>query len=581
MAQDKVIDSFLVALGFEIDGEQLTEFRNQLKDTRKAALDIVGIATAAAGAIGLFVTKVAAGIDDLGDFAERNRVTAQYVQELGYAAQLNGSSIAQVRESIASANRVIGEAALGIGRGAMTFKRLHMQVKNANGTVKTFDQIIGDVSDKMSKLSNEESIAMAEKLGLDASLVPLLRKGREAIEAYAEEARQAGVLSEEDVQAASDNADAMDRIKFVLGAVTRSIAVGLMPAVTGIINGFREWVLQNGKIIRSTIITFVKTLSGVIAVVWDWTVRLGRALVRTIDFLSQFNVVVYAAAAAVGVLIAVSVGKWFIGLIRLVRIATATIAGFNLTALLVPLIIGAVAIALGLLIDDLVNFAEGNDSAFGALLEKFPALQKIFDELKGPVGELVDALVTLATTVVGFLWPIAKAVFEGIASVIKTILPLLVPIVSIITDVLVAGIVLLTTTITLLGKAVKWVFDGIATEFQLFTDKVFGIVKVFVDLIQKAKDFFGSSKNITARLQTEGGGPGEQSLPTQRRGLPPWRSNPTTPNQQTTTTQSSTVVHGGITVVSSDPAKAGEAVEKKLNSVNKQTTRNGQSAVEL
>ena len=58
------------------------------------------------------------------------------------------------------------------------------------------------------------------------------------------------------------------------------------------------------------------------------------------------------------------------------------------------------------------------------------------------------------------------------------------------------------------------------------------------------------------------------------------RASNTTTNS-TTVTQTTQVTGTTIQISSPDPAKAGEAVRQELDKMNKQTTRNGQSAVAL
>ncbi|MDX9707851.1 MAG: hypothetical protein RBT86_09755, partial [Azospira sp.] len=208
-----IIESFFVSLGFEINDEPLKEFQQHLESATDTVMAIAGIATAAAGAIGLFVSKVAEGIDELGDFAELEQVSVEALQEVGYAAQLSGSSLDAVKVSARDMNRTIGEAVLGIGRGKMAFEQLGLSAKNADGSVKTFDDLLADVADRMQSMSRQEAIAMAEKLGLDRTLIPLLMKGRGELEKLREEARAFGVVSEADAQKAGDLTDALDRTK--------------------------------------------------------------------------------------------------------------------------------------------------------------------------------------------------------------------------------------------------------------------------------------------------------------------------------------------------------------------------------
>ena len=137
--------------------------------------------------------RLGCGIDELGDFAELEQVSVEALQEIGYAAQLNGSSLEALKASVSGVNKTVGEAALGIGRGAQTFEKLGMAAKNADGSVKSFDQVLEEVAGKMEGLSRQEQIALAEKLGIDRSLIPLLAKGRGELEALRKEAQAFGV----------------------------------------------------------------------------------------------------------------------------------------------------------------------------------------------------------------------------------------------------------------------------------------------------------------------------------------------------------------------------------------------------
>ena len=85
-----IIESFFVSLGFEINTEKLDEFEQKLAAARGTVLAVGAVAATAAAGIGLFVSKVAEGIDELGDFADVEQVSVEALQEIGYAAQLSG-----------------------------------------------------------------------------------------------------------------------------------------------------------------------------------------------------------------------------------------------------------------------------------------------------------------------------------------------------------------------------------------------------------------------------------------------------------------------------------------------------------
>ena len=200
-----------------------------------AGAGVAFLATKLIGSLGdirSFVDETAGALDELGDFAEANGTTAAAVSQLGYAAQLSGSDIGAVQSSIQGLNSKIGEAALGVGRGGKMFAKFGIDVKDANGKVKDTSVVLAEIAGKMQGLSNQEAIAMASKLGIDASLVPLLLKGKEGIAALTAEAAKNGAVTNEQAAAAGAYADMMDKTNARIQGVKNSVATALMPVMT-------------------------------------------------------------------------------------------------------------------------------------------------------------------------------------------------------------------------------------------------------------------------------------------------------------------------------------------------------------
>ena len=200
-----------------------------------AGAGIAFLATKLIGSLGdirSFVDETAGALDELGDFAEANGTTAAAVSQLGYAAQLSGSDMDAVKSTISGLNSKIGEAALGVGRGGKMFAKFGINVKDASGKVKDTTSILEEIAGKMQGLSNQEAIAMANKLGIDSSLVPLLLKGKEGIAALTAEAAKNGAVTNDQAAAAGTYADMMDKTDARIQGVKNSVATALMPAMT-------------------------------------------------------------------------------------------------------------------------------------------------------------------------------------------------------------------------------------------------------------------------------------------------------------------------------------------------------------
>lgn len=605
-----VIESFFVSLGFEIDTKELDKFSSKVNEAKNTVVGVSKVLGIAAAAVGAFITKVGYGIDDLADFAEAEQVSVEAISELGHAAQLSGSSLDAVKSSISGVNKVVGEAVLGIGRGAKTFEKLHMSAKNADGSVKSFDQILEEVSDRMHGMSRQEAIAMAEKLGIDRSLIPLLLKGKEHIAALREEARELGRVSEEDAKKAGLFADAMDRTRFMLAALARGIAINLMPAMTGMIDGMRKWLMANREVIKSAITRFVQVFTSLLGTLWDWIVRAADALSGLVKWLTTTRAGLLTMAAALALIAKFAAYQTFSIIASGIRLVASALTIANTAALITSAIIGGIIIALGLLIDDYVNWKEGNDSVIGDMMKQFPwlldmihgiekAVGALIDfwsaqwaTLKGPLADLGGTLWKLVSVLAEILWPVVKMIFTGWAQILSIVIPIVATLVGWIAEALVWAISAVITAATWLANAFTAVFSGIKTGIDFVVDlfekakqKVFGFIDMVMGAIGKVGQLLGLT-NDASKVKVSVKSAGSSSMKASASnsvnaaGGVIGAAGSNTSNSSTVT-QTTQITGTTIQVNSPDPAKAGEAVRQELDRMNKKATRNGQTAVAL
>ena len=442
------LESFFVELGFDIDTSQLSKFEKDLKGARESVLSIAAIAAAAAAAIGLFVFSVAESVDILGDFAEQEKVSVEAIQEFGHAAQLNGSSVDAIKSSIQGLNRVTGEAINGLGRGKKAFETFGLQAKDSQGNVKTFDSLLLEISDKMQGMSRQAAISMAEKLGLDRSLIPLLMKGRSAIEEYRKEARELGITSQEDADLAGKFTDEYARLKMAFLSTARGIAISLMPQILNAITLTKNWIVQNREFIRNSIAKALEFINIMLGTMWDYLYRVIAALGSFASWVGKSKFALYVLIGALGVIAKLAfydtIKQIASGFMFLAKMITLT----NIAALATTAIIGLLILAVGLIIDDFINWREGNDSLIGDLVKDFPQILDIlnmvadsasafvdywldlWNTISGPTGELFSSIFDLASLLATTLWPIIKLVFQGWFEIIKILLPMIISFVA-------------------------------------------------------------------------------------------------------------------------------------------------------
>lgn len=611
MAASNIIESFFVALGFQVDTQGLEDMKKKTDELRDSAMKVGAIFTGAAVGIGLLVEKVAASMGDLYSFAELNEVSARSVAALGKIAQENDGSLEGMRSTIQSLNKTIGEASLGVGRGAMTFEKLNLAAKKADGSVKNVDDILGEVADKMQGLSRQEQIAMAEKLGIDPQFVKVLEKGSANLAKLREEAEMMNPFTEEDYKLADEVDKLFIKAKNTLGVFTKMLGVSLLPTVKEVLKNYLEWFKASRKATSDVFVRALKLIAGAIGTVWDWVVRLVSGLKSAYDWITQFKLVTYLAAAALTAFVAVKTYDFVLQLGAAIKMLTLRMATFNATALIIPAIIGAIILAIGLLIDDYVNWKEGNDSVIGGLVEQFPWLLNVIQTIEKAVGQLIDFWVqqwktlgpplmdlvksvwNLVTVLAELLWPVVKMIFEGWAYIMAAVIPIIASIIAWIAENLVGAIVAVINVATWMAEAFTTVFNGIKTGIDMIVNafdwakqKVTGFIDMVTGAISKVGSLLGLTNDASkVKIAVNSANGSSADAATANNSL-----NSTggvigsaggTSNSTSTVTQTTQISGTTIQINSPDPAKAGEAVKQELDKMNKQTVRNGQSAVAL
>ncbi|MBU9382106.1 hypothetical protein [Burkholderia gladioli] len=338
------LDEFVVKLGVTTDVTKAKAFREQLAGVAKAASGAVAAVTGVAAVVTGWLAKSLDGLDALNQVSRETGESVELIQLLGYAAEQTGSSAAAATSTIQGMSRVIGEAAAGVGRGAMAFEHYGLRARNADGSVRQFSDVLGDVQDKLAKLSKPEQMAFLSKIGADASMVQTLRLTRSELQALFDEANAWGVSTAEQADAASAWKDQIADISFGFGALRTDIAIGILPQLKALIAALKELMRNNRELIQEGISRFVR----IVYTAGQVLVNLFRFVARVTDGIGGMRVALLVVGGALA---------WFK---RAALLAFATNPVFWLVA--------AVGILL-LLIDDFMTYLDGGEAQFGEFWE--------------------------------------------------------------------------------------------------------------------------------------------------------------------------------------------------------------------
>ena len=201
--------------------------------------------------LGQLTLDVAAQVDDYITQSTITGIPTEILQAWDYAAPLIDVDAETITDSMAKIIRSMNDARDGSGAAAEAFQTLGISVTDADGNLRSSQEVFFEVIDALGKMTNEtERNALAQELlGKNAQeLNPLILAGSGALSEYADEAERVGyILSEDQVKALGEADDAYQRLQLTIEGQRRQLAAELAPTVTKTMTLFADMVEKAGK----------------------------------------------------------------------------------------------------------------------------------------------------------------------------------------------------------------------------------------------------------------------------------------------------------------------------------------------
>lgn len=231
--------------GISVAQGSLTKLQTQLgalESLSSKAFSLSGLAgiglsaTAAAAALVGAVRSAADYGDQLDNMAQRTGVAVEELSKLQYAAQMSDTSSEALGKGLANLSKMMVAAANGATESGKPFERFGIELRNADGSVRSANEVLMDLADVFSVMPDgAEKTALAmeffgKKLGTE--MIPLLNQGSAGLRAMGDEAERLGlVLNSEQAKAAADFNDNLDKMAQLAKGVAVSVGNALIPAI--------------------------------------------------------------------------------------------------------------------------------------------------------------------------------------------------------------------------------------------------------------------------------------------------------------------------------------------------------------
>lgn len=246
----------------------------QLPDSMKSSMNAMGSLDAQSLALAGGFAAVAAAIvkvekamismtkesasfaDNIITLSMQTGQSTQQLQEFAYASELIDVSVDTLQGSLTKLTNNMQDTMNGTGNAKASFEALGVSVTNADGSMRSANDVFYETIDALGKVKNEtERDAMSMDIfGRSAQdLNPLIIQGSKTLKAYADEAHNVGyVLDDEALSALGAVDDAYQRLQKTQEGVKNQLAVEFAPYLEEFYGDATQGVKDLGKAVKDS-----------------------------------------------------------------------------------------------------------------------------------------------------------------------------------------------------------------------------------------------------------------------------------------------------------------------------------------
>ena len=257
-----VVNGLTSKLGIQLP-DSMKQSMNAMGSLDASSLALAGGFAAVAAAIVkaekamISMTKESAAFaDNIITLSMQTGQSTQQLQEFAYASELIDVSVDTLQGSLTKLTNNMQDTMNGTGNAKASFEALGVSVTNADGSMRSANDVFYETIDALGKVKNEtERDAMSMDIfGRSAQdLNPLIIQGSKTLKAYADEAHNMGyVLDDDALSALGAVDDAYQRLQKTQEGVKNQLAVEFAPYLEEFYGDVTTMVKDGGKAIKDS-----------------------------------------------------------------------------------------------------------------------------------------------------------------------------------------------------------------------------------------------------------------------------------------------------------------------------------------
>ena len=306
--------------------EQFKEMGDKLTTAGQAMAPFSAAGAAVAGSLGVLAVKSGKAADDINTLSKVTGISTKQLQLYKAGADLVDVSVETIAKAQQKLTKNMASAATGTGKQADAFKKLGISVTNADGTLKSSDQVFNEVIKALGGVENEtERNALAmDLMGKSAmELNPLIEDGGKTYEQLAKTMAENNLkfVDQETIDGANRFNDALDTLKAsglatlqTLGTQLASYLAPAMEKIAGALEKVLGWLSQ----LSPTTLTIIGIIALVVAAIAPVLLFLGKiafAISAITGLMATMGISFAAIAGPVAIVIGVIAALIAIGVL--------------------------------------------------------------------------------------------------------------------------------------------------------------------------------------------------------------------------------------------------------------------------
>ncbi len=420
--------------------------------TKSITVPILG----AVSALSAFSVKTAYTADEIGDSAEKLGLSAEQFQEWNHVATIMGTSTESMSRAFIKVNGVLGDIATGNGdKFSDSLALIGLSLDDLKG--KNTDEAFHLIRDALSEVEDEAvrvgvaNDLLSEKVA--SEVIPVLSSEAEVISDLQKEARELGIVTNEQASQAGEFTDALDRTKQALSSLGVDLASTILPILQELI---------------------VKVKDNVIPTLKGWIDKLNNLDSGTKKIIA--TIIGFVAAVGPVLMIVGKVGP-------LLNMASLGLKAVGTSGIFAGVGINAATLGIGALIA-ILAVALFQSEEFKALLGR---LMETFIKLLPPILAIVDSLMTA-------MQPILDVIIELIVMLVDLLVPILevilAPFIDNI-DMIVDLLNILAPLIQVVGEVLTMILVPAVEALRFVLEPVFKVLEKIIEFIKKIFEWIG------------------------------------------------------------------------------------------